>query len=52
LRATKRSIGGKGACLKARVATRAGWLERRGVERDGERALMPAFGGYAGGLSI
>ena len=37
---------------KARVATRARWLERRCFASDGERAVMPAFGAYAGGLSI
>ena len=28
------------------------WLERRCFASDGERAVMPAFGAYAGGLSI
>lgn len=37
---------------KARVATRARTLERRCFVCDGERAVMPAFGAYAGGLSI
>jgi uncharacterized protein len=37
---------------KARVATRARWLERRCFASDGERLVMPAFGAYAGGLSI
>ncbi len=37
---------------KARVATRARWLERRCFVGDGERMVMPAFGAYAGGLSI
>ena len=37
---------------KARVATRARWLERRCFASDGERMVMPAFGAYAGGLSI
>jgi uncharacterized protein len=37
---------------KARVATRARWLERRCFASDGERAVMPAFGAYTGGLSI
>jgi DNA ligase-associated metallophosphoesterase len=37
---------------KARVATRARWMERRCFAGDGERAVMPAFGAYAGGLSI
>ena len=37
---------------KARVATRARWLERRCFASDGERAIMPAFGAYSGGLSI
>jgi DNA ligase-associated metallophosphoesterase len=37
---------------KARVATRARWLERRCFATDGERMVMPAFGAYTGGLSI
>src|SRR5580704_14399707 len=37
---------------KARVATRARWLERRCFASDGERVVMPAFGAYTGGLSI
>jgi uncharacterized protein len=37
---------------KARVATRARWLERRCFASDGERAILPAFGAYSGGLSI
>lgn len=37
---------------KARVATRARTLERRCFVSDGERAIMPAFGAYAGGLSV
>jgi DNA ligase-associated metallophosphoesterase len=37
---------------KARVATRARWMERRCFASDGERVVMPAFGAYAGGLSI
>ncbi|MGJ5200600.1 ligase-associated DNA damage response endonuclease PdeM [Bradyrhizobium sp. HKCCYLRH1030] len=37
---------------KARVATRARTLERRCFVCDGERAVMPAFGAYAGGLSV
>jgi DNA ligase-associated metallophosphoesterase len=37
---------------KARVATRARWMERRCFASDGERLVMPAFGAYAGGLSI
>jgi DNA ligase-associated metallophosphoesterase len=37
---------------KARVATRGRSLERRCFACDGERAVMPAFGAYAGGLSI
>jgi len=37
---------------KARVATRGGGLERRCFVSDGERAVMPAFGAYSGGLSI
>jgi len=37
---------------KARVATRGRAMERRCFATDGERAVMPAFGAYAGGLSI
>lgn len=37
---------------KARVATRARVTERRCFASDDERAVMPAFGAYAGGLSI
>jgi hypothetical protein len=37
---------------KARVATRARWMERWCFVGDGERMVMPAFGAYAGGLSI
>ena len=37
---------------KARVATRGRAMERRCLACDGERAVMPAFGAYAGGLSI
>jgi DNA ligase-associated metallophosphoesterase len=37
---------------KARVATRGRATERRCFASDGERAVMPAFGAYAGGLSI
>ncbi len=37
---------------KARVATRARSVERRCFASDGERAIMPAFGAYTGGLSI
>jgi DNA ligase-associated metallophosphoesterase len=37
---------------KACVATRARWIERRCFVSDGERAVMPAFGAYTGGLSI
>jgi uncharacterized protein len=37
---------------KARVATRGRAMERRCFAADGERAVMPAFGAYAGGLSI
>jgi DNA ligase-associated metallophosphoesterase len=37
---------------KARVATRGRAMERRCFACDGERAVMPAFGAYAGGLSI
>ena len=37
---------------KARVATRARWMERRCFASDGERVVMPSFGAYTGGLSI
>jgi DNA ligase-associated metallophosphoesterase len=37
---------------KARVAMRGRAMERRCFASDGERAVMPAFGAYAGGLSI
>jgi uncharacterized protein len=37
---------------KARVATRGRAMERRCFAADGERLVMPAFGAYAGGLSI
>jgi DNA ligase-associated metallophosphoesterase len=37
---------------KARVATRGRSVERRCFASDGARAIMPAFGAYAGGLSI
>src|SRR5215471_13715083 len=37
---------------KARIATRGRAMERRCFASDGERAVMPAFGAYAGGLSI
>jgi uncharacterized protein len=37
---------------KARVPTRGRTVERRCFASDGERAVMPAFGAYAGGLSI
>ena len=37
---------------KARVPTRGRTMERRCFACDGERAVMPAFGAYAGGLSI
>jgi DNA ligase-associated metallophosphoesterase len=37
---------------KARVTTRGRTLERRCFASDGERAVMPAFGAYTGGLSI
>jgi len=37
---------------KARVAMRGRAMERRCFACDGERAVMPAFGAYAGGLSI
>ena len=37
---------------KARVPTRGRSIERRCFAIDGERAVMPAFGAYTGGLSI
>ncbi|MHC1948619.1 ligase-associated DNA damage response endonuclease PdeM [Bradyrhizobium sp. UFLA06-06] len=37
---------------KARVPTRGRAIERRCFACDGERAVMPAFGAYTGGLSI
>src|SRR6202795_1526674 len=37
---------------KARVSTRGRSTERRCFACDGERAVMPAFGAYTGGLSI
>ncbi len=37
---------------KARLSTRGRSMERRCFASDGERAVMPAFGAYAGGLSI
>jgi DNA ligase-associated metallophosphoesterase len=37
---------------KARVVTRGRAMERRCFACDGERAVMPAFGAYTGGLSI
>ncbi len=37
---------------KARIATRGRAMERRCFAADGKRAVMPAFGAYAGGLSI
>jgi DNA ligase-associated metallophosphoesterase len=37
---------------KARVATRGRAMERRCFASDRERAVMPAFGAYAGGLNI
>ena len=37
---------------KARVAARGRSMERRCFACDGERAVMPAFGAYTGGLSI
>ena len=37
---------------KARVATRGRSVERRCFASDGACAVMPAFGAYAGGLSI
>ncbi len=37
---------------KARVSARGRSMERRCFASDGERAVLPAFGAYAGGLSI
>lgn len=37
---------------KARVTTRGRSVERRCFVSDGERAVMPAFGSYTGGLNI
>jgi uncharacterized protein len=37
---------------KARVSTRGRSMERRCFASDGERAVMPAFGSYTGGLNI
>jgi uncharacterized protein len=37
---------------KARVSTRGRSVERRCFASDGERAVMPAFGAYTGGLNI
>jgi DNA ligase-associated metallophosphoesterase len=37
---------------KARIATRGRAMERRCFACDGERAVMPAFGAYTGGLNI
>jgi uncharacterized protein len=37
---------------KARVSARGRSMERRCFASDGMRAVMPAFGAYAGGLSI
>lgn len=37
---------------KARVATRGRSMERRCFASDGARMVMPAFGAFAGGLSI
>ena len=37
---------------KARVSTRGRSVERRCFAGDGDRAVMPAFGSYTGGLSI
>jgi hypothetical protein len=37
---------------KARVSARGRSMERRCFAGDGERAVMPAFGAYTGGLSI
>src|SRR6187397_2475666 len=37
---------------KARVSARGRSMERRCFAADGERAVMPAFGAYSGGLSF
>jgi len=37
---------------KARVSVRGRSMERRCFASDGERAVMPTFGAYSGGLSI
>lgn len=37
---------------KARVSTRGRSVERRCFAGDGDRAVMPAFGAYTGGLNI
>jgi DNA ligase-associated metallophosphoesterase len=37
---------------KARVSTRGRAMERRCFASDGQRAIMPAFGAYTGGLNI
>jgi metallophosphoesterase superfamily enzyme len=37
---------------KAQVSTRGRSMERRCFASEGERAVMPAFGAYTGGLSI
>jgi uncharacterized protein len=37
---------------KARVSTRGRSVERRCFACDGDRAVMPAFGAYSGGLNI
>lgn len=37
---------------KARVSTRGRAIDRRCFACDGQRAVMPAFGAYTGGLSI
>ncbi len=37
---------------KARVTTRGRSVERRCFASDGERAVMPSFGSYTGGLNI
>ncbi len=37
---------------KARISARGRLLDRRCFASDGARAIMPAFGAYAGGLSI
>ena len=49
----RRSARSPATCIpRPRVPTRGRTMERRCFACDGERAVMPAFGAYAGGLSI